>query len=61
MKTIAAMVLNDLGQLLPYTCQSTISMCEEKANSFFPAWEKMKELGAKVVQVEISMIEDGYE
>ncbi len=56
-RTIGGMIVNDKGELLPYTCRSTISQCEEAAEKdefFVPgAWEKMKELGAKVVQVEI--------
>lgn len=59
MRTIGAVVKNDKGQLLPYTCQSTMSQCEEKAASFFStAWPRLQELGAKVVQVEIIETED---
>lgn len=58
MKTIAAMVLSDRGELLPYTCQSTMSLCEEEAPNVLVAWDKMKMLGAKVVQVEITTLEE---
>jgi hypothetical protein len=58
MKRIAAMVLSDLGQLIPHTCRSTISQCEEEADEELLAWEKMKELGAKVVQVEIRTLDE---
>ena len=59
MRNIGAVVKNDKGQLLPYTCQSTMSQCEEKAASFFStAWPRLQELGAKVVQVEIIETED---
>lgn len=58
MKTIAAAVLNDFGQILPYTVCSTKQECEENAENFFPAWEKMKELGCKVIQVEIINLEE---
>lgn len=61
MKVIAAIVLNDLGQLLPYTCETTMEQCEERAAKTFPAWKKMKELGAKVVQVEIKTLENPSE
>lgn len=59
MKRIAAMVLNDLGDLLPYTCEGTMEQCEEKANELFTpqAWQKMKSFGAKVVQVEITTLD----
>lgn len=57
MKRLAAMVLSDKGELLPYTCQSTMSQCEEEAPNVLAAWEEMKKLGAKVVQVEISTLE----
>jgi hypothetical protein len=58
MKRLAAMVLSDKGELLPYTCQSTISQCEEEAPNVLAAWERMKELGAKVVQVEIRILDE---
>lgn len=57
MKQIAAMVLSDLGHLIPHTCRHTVQECEENASKELLAWDKMKELGAKVVQVEISIIE----
>jgi hypothetical protein len=50
---LAACLKNDKGELLPYTVQSTIQQCEEFCEKFFPAWERMKELGYKVVQVNI--------
>lgn len=61
MKRIAAMVLNDKGELLPYTCQSTMEQCEEEMpNIVTPwGWEQMKKLGAKVVQVEIRTLDEG--
>jgi hypothetical protein len=61
MKIIAAMVLSDKGELLPYTCQGTMEQCEEEAPNVFAGewtWNKLKELGAKVVQVEISTLEE---
>ena len=58
MKRIAAMVLNDKGDLLPYTCQSTMEQCEEEAPKILLGWDAMKMLGAKVVQVEITTLEE---
>lgn len=60
MKTIAAMVLNDKGDLLPYTCRHCMEACEEEMPEVFTpyGWEQMKVLGAKVVQVEISTLEE---
>lgn len=58
MKRIAAVVMSDLGELLPYTCQSSMEQCEEEAPKVLAAWDKMKELGAKVVQVEITTLEE---
>ncbi len=49
----AAMVKNDNGDLLVWTCQPLVSQCEEEASRSFPAWERMKQLGAKVVRVRI--------
>ena len=53
MRELAAMVLSDQGKLLPFTCQRTMQQVEEEAPSLLADWGKMKELGAKVVQVEI--------
>ena len=52
------MVLSDLGELLPYTCQSTMSQCEEEADRLLASWARMKELGARVVQVEIRTLDE---
>lgn len=30
-KTVGAVVVNDLGHILPYTVQGTVSQCEEKS------------------------------
>ena len=51
MKVIAAAVLSDRGELLPYTCQGSMQYCEEKASKTLAGWDRMKELGARVVQV----------
>jgi hypothetical protein len=53
-KRIAAVLKNDLGQLLPYTCQSTMSQCREWCESNIANFPKVLELGAKIVQVEIT-------
>lgn len=59
-KRIGAMVMNDQNDLLLYTCRSTIQACEEAAENdeFFAngVWKKIKEKGAKVVQVEVTII-----
>jgi hypothetical protein len=54
--TICAVLVNDYGQILPYTCQPTMSQCEEFCSKFFPAWDRMKELGCKIVQAEIRLL-----
>jgi|19_taG_2_1085344.scaffolds.fasta_scaffold16977_5 hypothetical protein len=58
MKTIGAAVLNEYNEILPYTVRSTKQQCEEYAEMIFPTWDKMKELGCKVIQVEIINIEE---
>lgn len=60
MKRIAAVVINDLGDMLPYTCDTTMQQCDESAAERFgeEAWEQMKKLGAKVVQVEITTLHE---
>lgn len=59
-KRIGAMVMNDHNDLLLYTCRSTMQACEEAAENdeFFAngVWKKIKEKGAKVVQVEVTVI-----
>lgn len=54
-KTIAAVVVNDFGHILPYTVQGTVEQCEEKAIERWgePTWNRIKELGGKVVSCEI--------
>lgn len=55
-RTIGACLLNDAHSLLVFTCRPTTSQCEEFCKEFFPAWERMKEMGMKIVQVEIMEI-----
>lgn len=55
MKTICAVVINDLNQILPYTVQGTMSQCEEAAEERWPWWDKMKEAGCRVRQAEITI------
>lgn len=58
---LAAMVLSDQGVLLPHTCRYTMQACEEEASEDLAGWERMKELGARVVQVEIHTDVDLHE
>ena len=53
---ICAVVVNDLGEILPYSCQSTKSQCEEwcEENMF---WDSVRSKGAKIVQAEIRILE----
>jgi len=59
MKTLAYVVVTGNDIILPYTVDSIKEQCEEKAKKFFSdkAWEKLKELGAKIVQCEIILTE----
>lgn len=50
---VCAVVINQLGQVLPYTCQSPMSRCDEWAQANLTEWDKMKQLGARVMQAEI--------
>lgn len=52
-KTIGACVKDEKGNLLPYTVQSTKSSCEDYCYERFISWDKLKELGCEIVQVEI--------
>ena len=57
-RRVAAAVLNDKGDILPYTTQSTVSQCEESARERWgeEAWGRLQELGARVIQVEITHV-----
>lgn len=52
MNKLCAAVVNDLGELLPYTCKSTIDAVEESMQEV-PGWEKLKDLGSRVVQARL--------
>lgn len=47
------MLKNQHGDLLAYTCQSTTSQCEEWCAENILNFDRHKELGAKIVEVEI--------
>lgn len=59
-KCICAVVVNDKGDILPYTCASSKESCEEHCEEYLfkGCWKTMKDLGAKVVQAEIIVLED---
>jgi len=46
--------LSDLGSILLHTMRPSQEESEEYCQEFFPAWEKMKELGCRVVRVDVS-------
>lgn len=54
-----AVIRNDRGELLPYSCQSTISQVEEWAVQFFgpEIWEKLKKRGETIVSFEAKVAE----
>lgn len=56
LKRVGACVLNDKNQLLLYTVQSTVSQCEEEAAKRWPWWDKLKAMGCRIVQVEITYV-----
>lgn len=56
LQVICGVVINDQGHILPYTCQATMDGCEEWCKENLAAWDRMKELGAKVVQAEITIL-----
>lgn len=55
---IAAVVVNETGDILSYTTRSTMSQCEEAAQEHFGAvlWARLKGRGAQVVQCEITLL-----
>lgn len=52
MNKLCAAVVNDLGELLPYTCKSTMDAVEESMQET-PGWEKLKDFGSRVVQARL--------
>jgi len=52
-----SVLVNDLGDILSHTCRPTREECKEYCEEFFPAWEKMKELGCKIVYAEIKLLD----
>lgn len=55
-KVVAACMVNNLGQLLPYTCQSSVQKCLEWCEENVLAWDKHLEHGAIIAQVEIEVV-----
>lgn len=57
MKQTCAVVVNDRGHILPYTCKSTSGACEEYIRTIMPpgAWELLKARGARVVNATIEV------
>jgi hypothetical protein len=58
MRTSGSIVINDRGQMLLYTVESTHSRCEEKAQEIFCAWDTMKARGARIVPVMILTLDE---
>lgn len=58
-RKIAAVVVNNKGEVLPYTVRSTKEQCEEHANEFFgeTVWSTIKSLGGRVAQCEINLLD----
>lgn len=52
---LAAVVVNDRGEILPYTVQSTREQCAEAAEAFWgtEVWNRLQTLGSRVVSCEI--------
>lgn len=52
-----AVVVNELGDILPYTMESTIEQCHEKAVQFWgeATWDTLQKLGAYVAPCTITL------
>lgn len=59
--TFCAVVVNDRNEILTYTVQGTMSQCEEEAAKRWPWWDKMKELGCRVQQAEITILQNAVD
>jgi len=57
--TYGYMVMNNLGQLLPYCTQASHEMCELHAIDLWgeDQWARLQELGARIVFVEIQLLD----
>ena len=55
--TLCGVVVNDMDQILPYTCQSTVHACEEWAEENLLAWDKLQKMGARIVMAEITLFD----
>ena len=58
-KQLAAVVVNDRGEILPYSAQATKERCEEHAKEFFGecVWDQVKALGGRVALCEIVLLD----
>lgn len=56
LKKACAVVVNNLNQVLAYSCSSTHSQVEEKMKEIMGAdgWNKAKKIGCRVVDAEIT-------
>ena len=55
-KRTAAVMVTALGQINPYTCQSSIQQCLEFCEENVLAWDKHLEIGATIAIVEITVV-----
>ena len=55
--TIAAVLVNDKGQILPYTCKSTVQQVKEHCDQHMAGWERLSAIGCRIAQCEITVIE----
>ena len=55
---IAAVIVNDRGEILPSTTRATLQGCEEHAQASYgdPAWQRLKEMGCRVCPCEIVLL-----
>lgn len=56
-RTMACVVVNDKGDILPYTVQSTFQRCKEAAIERWgeDIWNRLVALGARIVECEITL------
>lgn len=54
--TIASVLVNDKGSILPYTCNTYAQQVEEWAEKNSVGWEKLKSMGCKIAECEIKVL-----
>lgn len=56
LKTTGSVLINDKGEVLPYTCQSYASQVREWCDKHSIGWEQLKSMGCRIAHCEITVV-----